>query len=120
MQTEKFIQKQLTIVSGGRNHIRDYVAEVLKTFAADATSSDVGQIVSQAASGHRVVLSARMRAIPKAISVAEVAKKCAAERGVFLKTEAQLHGMLAEGPGRRDAPSIEIAIESVADTVSDS
>mmetsp|Transcript_753 Transcript_753/g.2200 ORF Transcript_753/g.2200 Transcript_753/m.2200 type:complete len:110 (+) Transcript_753:129-458(+) len=93
--------RRLTIVSGGHNPIRSYVAAIL-----EVATREEGQ-------GQRsVVLSARVKAMSKAISVAEVAKRCAAERGLVARSSVALHGMRgAAGPSRRDQPRIEITLE---------
>eukprot|EP00933_Yihiella_yeosuensis_P047812 TRINITY_DN43752_c0_g1_i1.p1 TRINITY_DN43752_c0_g1~~TRINITY_DN43752_c0_g1_i1.p1 ORF type:complete len:107 (+),score=18.91 TRINITY_DN43752_c0_g1_i1:77-397(+) len=89
--------KRLTIVSGGRNHIRDYVEIILK----EAT----------AMGGPRsVLLCAKLKAISKAISVAEVSKRAAEDQGFSATTIVNMNGMREEGPDRRELPEIEIRI----------
>ncbi|CAJ1367338.1 unnamed protein product [Effrenium voratum] len=86
--------KCLTIVSGGRNPIRDYVASILEA----------------AESRRNVLLRARLKAIQKAISVAEVAARCSEGRGFSCNSKVNLLGMREEGPARRDGIQIEIRL----------
>mmetsp|Transcript_43095 Transcript_43095/g.93871 ORF Transcript_43095/g.93871 Transcript_43095/m.93871 type:complete len:145 (-) Transcript_43095:109-543(-) len=91
--------RRLNVVSGGHNHIRDYVAAVLEEVTAPE--------------GRRqVVLCARLKAMSKAISVSEVARRCAAdEHGLLLRSSVALHGMREEGSDRRELPKIEITLQ---------
>mmetsp|Transcript_11540 Transcript_11540/g.36895 ORF Transcript_11540/g.36895 Transcript_11540/m.36895 type:complete len:146 (+) Transcript_11540:63-500(+) len=110
--------RRLTIVSGGRNHIRDYVADILEEArpstadvpAVVAASSAAGTMAARSLPGP-VLLRARLRAMSKAISVAEVAKRCAAEHGIAVLSRVELTGMAEEGPQRRDAPEIYIRLD---------
>mmetsp|Transcript_64391 Transcript_64391/g.149798 ORF Transcript_64391/g.149798 Transcript_64391/m.149798 type:complete len:111 (+) Transcript_64391:65-397(+) len=89
--------RRLTVVSGGHNHIRDYVSVVLAEATSEAPRS--------------VVLRAKTAAMSKAISVAEVSRRLLAERGLSSKTTSRLQGLRAEGEERRSAPVLEIVLE---------
>ncbi|CAK9065673.1 Hypothetical protein (Fragment) [Durusdinium trenchii] len=86
----------LTVVSGGRNPIREYVKAML----------------DEAASREKycVLLRARLKAISKAISVAEVAARCATEQGLACSSQVELLGMREEGPNRRQDIQMEIRL----------
>lgn len=86
--------KLLNIVSGGHNPIRDYVTAVL-----------------EAARTGPVRLRAKLKAIPKAISVAEVAMRCAADHGFRGTSKVELLGMREEGVNRRGAIQMEIWLQ---------
>ncbi|CAK0815980.1 unnamed protein product, partial [Prorocentrum cordatum] len=58
-----------------------------------------------------VVLRARVKAMSKAISVAEVSRRCAEELGLLTRSSSVLRGMAEEGPHRRDAPELEIRLD---------
>mmetsp|Transcript_11350 Transcript_11350/g.25806 ORF Transcript_11350/g.25806 Transcript_11350/m.25806 type:complete len:112 (-) Transcript_11350:200-535(-) len=92
--------RSLTIVSGGHNHIRDYVAAILE----DANAA--GQ------TPQKVTLRAKLQAMSKAISVAEIAKRTLAERAdLEVTTQVEMVGMRAAGPDRRDQPEMLITFE---------
>mmetsp|Transcript_26274 Transcript_26274/g.70297 ORF Transcript_26274/g.70297 Transcript_26274/m.70297 type:complete len:118 (+) Transcript_26274:218-571(+) len=91
--------RRVNVVSGGHNHIREYVDVVLQGASAP---SGVPQ---------PVVLRARVKAMSKAISVAEVSRRCAEELGLLTRSSSVLRGMAEEGPHRRDAPELEIRLD---------
>eukprot|EP00927_Polykrikos_kofoidii_P054723 TRINITY_DN49106_c0_g1_i1.p1 TRINITY_DN49106_c0_g1~~TRINITY_DN49106_c0_g1_i1.p1 ORF type:complete len:168 (+),score=21.56 TRINITY_DN49106_c0_g1_i1:62-565(+) len=88
---------RFNIVYGGRNHIRDYVTSVLE----EATAPGVPR---------PVVLQGRLKAISKAISVTEVVRRAAEERGLVMGRSVAVHGLREQGPDRRDRPEIEIVL----------
>merc|ERR1711971_345661 len=118
--------RRITIVSGGNNHIRDYVSEIFGGPAVPETTfansgkipqgnsvnpvSDAGHsrheadpmerttsVVTPNAPPQPVLLLARLQAIQKAISVAEIVKRCAFDRGLAMRSTTELTGMAAEG-----------------------
>ncbi len=110
--------RRITIVSGGKNHMRDYVADILQE-ARPASAGD-GNVAAAAVGGgaaaagrlpRPVLLRGRLRAMSKAISVAEVAKRCALERGFVATSTVELTGMADDGERRRDAPEIYIRLD---------
>eukprot|EP00928_Gymnodinium_smaydae_P047233 TRINITY_DN31510_c0_g1_i1.p1 TRINITY_DN31510_c0_g1~~TRINITY_DN31510_c0_g1_i1.p1 ORF type:complete len:113 (-),score=28.24 TRINITY_DN31510_c0_g1_i1:319-657(-) len=91
--------RQLTIVSGGKNHMRDYVTTIL--------------LEDQLAPGEPpppIRLKARLKAISKAIGVAEVARRQAAERNLAARSSVEMKGLREDGPQRREMPEIEITL----------
>lgn len=86
----------ITVVSGGHNPIRDYIKMILD----QAASRDK----------HCVLLRARINAISKAISVAEVAARSAGDLGLACTSQVELLGMREEGPTRRQGIEMEIRL----------
>merc|ERR1719221_2023081 len=109
--------------------MRDYIAEILEeapegSAEVPAASPEAPEAARRAAAAESAeaspqrrqlpraaLLRARLRAIGKAISVEEVVRRRAAERGIIARSSVVLRGMEAEGPDRRDRPEIEIALD---------
>eukprot|EP00929_Paragymnodinium_shiwhaense_P092055 TRINITY_DN51935_c0_g1_i1.p2 TRINITY_DN51935_c0_g1~~TRINITY_DN51935_c0_g1_i1.p2 ORF type:complete len:134 (-),score=39.46 TRINITY_DN51935_c0_g1_i1:255-656(-) len=105
---------RLTVVSGGKNHIRDYVKAALEEAERGLAAGGAGAGSAGSAGGRcccrPVILRARLKAISKAISVAEIVKRSAAERQWEVDSSSQLTGMLEQGEDRREKPEIEIRL----------